>query len=461
MDRMVSCLMSFIVQHFGSKFTEPPVLDLNAVFKQSQPTVPLMFVLSPGADPSLNLIQLSELMHMRDRFKILSLGQGQSENAKMTLHEGIQKGFWVFLANCHLSISWLPELEKIIEQLQKSSVNVHKKFRLWLSSSPHPKFPISILQSSIKMTTEPPSGIKANMKRLYNLMTEDTFNQCQAGDKYKRLLFSLTFFHAILIERRKFEQLGWNTIYSFNDSDFDISENILSVYLNEYNVTPWDALKYMIAEINYGGHITDALDKKLLVTYSEDMFNDDVINVSDYQFSGSPLYYMPREGNLKFYIDFVNTLPSFDAPEVFGQHQNANITSLITESKTNFLNLLMLESESVGDVKENKEEKVLQLAQDLLNKKSKKINLDATKKAFERNFGPLEIVLLQEAERYNNMLILIESDLSLMLKCITGIAVLTTNIEYVINSLYSGAVPKSWLFGKFYSVINFYPLITN
>jgi len=64
------------------------------------------------------------------------------------------QGNWVFLANCHLSLSWMPQLDKLIEQLQVEEP--HPDFRLWLSSSPHPKFPISILQSGIKMTTEPP-----------------------------------------------------------------------------------------------------------------------------------------------------------------------------------------------------------------------------------------------------------------------------------------------------------------
>ena len=72
------------------------------------------------------------------------------------------------------------------------------------------------------MTTEPPKGVKANMTRLYGLITESQFENCQAKSKYKKLLFTLVFFHAILIERKKFQQLGWNIVYSFNDSDFEV-----------------------------------------------------------------------------------------------------------------------------------------------------------------------------------------------------------------------------------------------
>ncbi len=60
------------------------------------------------------------------------------------------------------------------------------------------------------------------MKRLYNLVNEGTFPRCTAEVKYKKLLFSLCFFHSLLIERRKFLTLGWNIIYGFNDSDFEV-----------------------------------------------------------------------------------------------------------------------------------------------------------------------------------------------------------------------------------------------
>jgi len=97
-----------------------------------------------------------------------------------------------------------------------------------------------------------PQGLKANMKRLYQLITEQQFSRCHKQEKYKKLLFSLCFFHSVLLERRKFLMLGWNIQYGFNDSDFEVSENLLSIYLDEYEETPWDALKYLVSLVLCG-----------------------------------------------------------------------------------------------------------------------------------------------------------------------------------------------------------------
>merc|ERR1719258_621886 len=123
---------------------------------------------------------------------------------------------------------------------------------------------------------------KAKMLRLYNLVSEDQFVRCKAHTKYRRLLFCLCWFHSVLLERRKFKALGWNIPYDFNDSDFTICEDILALYLDGYPETPWDALRYLIAEANYGGRITDDWDRRLCNVYVAQFFCEEALSMPNY-----------------------------------------------------------------------------------------------------------------------------------------------------------------------------------
>lgn len=63
-----------------------------------------------------------------------------------------------------------------------------------------------------------------------------------------------------------------------------MSENLLSMYLNEYENVPWNALKYLIAGICYGGHVTDDWDRRLLNTYINQYFNENTIAIPYYRY---------------------------------------------------------------------------------------------------------------------------------------------------------------------------------
>jgi dynein heavy chain, axonemal len=105
-------------------------------------------------DPTALLLALAQSKGME--WNAVSLGQGQAPKAQRMMEDSAKQGTWAYLANCHLSVSWLPGLEKLIERLNREKP--HPSYRLWMSSSPTPAFPIAMLQSCIKMTTEPPKG---------------------------------------------------------------------------------------------------------------------------------------------------------------------------------------------------------------------------------------------------------------------------------------------------------------
>lgn len=97
--------------------------------------------------------------------------------------------------NCHLAVSWMSELERIVESIDDTK---HRDFRLWLTSMPSSSFPVSVLQNSVKMTLEPPSGLKQNILGSYEALDDSAFNGCTKPIPYKKLLFGFCFFHAIV-----------------------------------------------------------------------------------------------------------------------------------------------------------------------------------------------------------------------------------------------------------------------
>ena len=444
-DRVIFGASMFVANNLGPKFVEPPPFDLDLVYADSVPTAPLIFVLSPGVDPVIMLKVKAENRGIGDKFFSLSLGQGQGPIAERMLEDGMKQGHWVFLANCHLCISWMGTLEKLVAELPTRSP--HVDFRLWLSSAPTPKFPMSILQSGLKMTTEPPRGLKPNLTRLYNKISEKQFERSVKPAKYKKMVFELCYFHATLLERRKFKNLGWNIPYDFNDSDFDICEDVLLIYIDNYEATPWEAIRYLIGEANYGGRVTDAFDRRLVNTYLETWYSDAIFEVENFKMSSLPTYYIPDDGPLQSYKDYINQLPNFDMPEAFGQHGNADIASQIEDTTELLECVLMMQPRIAGGGGISREDQVDNTAKELQDQVPIPLNLEETMKAKMDDQSALHVVLFQEVERYNIMLGGVRKQLSELRKAVKGFVVMTAELDDIFACLYDGRIPPSWLKG--------------
>ena len=109
----------------------------------------------------------------------------------------------------------------------------------------------------------------------------------------------------MILERRKYGPLGWNIPYAFSQGDLNISMSQLLMFLNTYKEIPWEALRYMVSEANYGGRVTDPKDRRLINTILSDFYDPKVLN-DTFKFSESGVYYIPVEGDLVSYKEFIS-----------------------------------------------------------------------------------------------------------------------------------------------------------
>lgn len=372
----------------------------------------------------------------------LSLGQGQAQIAIQSFNEAKERGSWVVMQNCHLCPSFMPTLEKLVNEIEEDPTN---EFRLWLTSMPSKLFPVSILQNGVKVTNEPPKGIKSNMLRSYLGVDEEEFESCSKPSVYKKLLFSLCFFNALILERRKYGPLGWNIPYEFSNSDLKISQSQLLMFLNTYEIVPWQALRYMGAEANYGGRVTDPKDRILINTILNDYYDEKVLKDS-FKFSDSGVYYCPPESELQTYVDYIqNDLPINDLTEIFGLHDNADITSAINETNELLLNVLSLMPRVASGSGKSQEEEMQELANDILNKLPAPFDiLEASRKHPIRNDMSMNTVLQQELLRFNKLTNQIKSLLKNLIRAIKGEVVMSLDLEAVGNSMFDNLVPAAF-----------------
>lgn len=71
------------------------------------------------------------------------------------------------------------------------------------------------------------------MLRLYGQKSE--FTSVEKSREFRKAVYGLCFFHTLLIERKKFQSLGWNVNYAFNESDYSVCEDILAIYMGQQN----------------------------------------------------------------------------------------------------------------------------------------------------------------------------------------------------------------------------------
>ncbi|XP_047042351.1 dynein axonemal heavy chain 7 [Helicoverpa zea] len=464
LDMMVPAVQNYVAAKMGRRFVEPPLFDLASSYADSHCCIPLLFVLTPGSDPMETLLKFADDQGFgSSRLFSLSLGQGQGPIAVKLIEEGVRSGTWVVLQNCHLAKSWMPTLEKICEGLTPDAT--HPDFRLWLTSYPADHFPVYVLQNGVKMTNEPPQGLRANIARSYS---SDPINDLEwfEGNKqtevFKKLLFALCFFHAVVQERRQFGPLGWNIRYEFNETDLRISVTQLYMFLNEYDDVQFIALRYLTGECNYGGRVTDDWDRRTLNTILYKFYNPKAIEVHNYALDPSGVYHIPTLKEHSEFITFARSLPAATPPSVFGFHTNADITkhfreaedlldtAILTQDRTD-LEKKYQDSMATGDTDVTPEMQAMAIAEDVLARLPDKILSGPSHEGDIKpsDMTPMSIVVIQEAARYDRLVNVVRSSAKAVIGAVQGVSVLNDITEEVLTSMVRGRIPALWA-GKSY-----------
>jgi len=437
----------------GNKFVKAVSDTTELIYSEMKHTVPVIYLLSAGADPT----DATEALAKKKKREIacVSMGEGQDVVAMKAINGAMVNGSWVMLQNSHLGLDFMDGLEEL---LRKIADTCHEDFRLFITSEPHVDFPIGLLQMCTKVTTEPPNGLKAGLLRSYTVIVDQDKLERIETVQWRTLLFGLCFLHSIVQERRKFGPLGWCVPYEYNDGDLTACLAFLEKHL--YNgALSWPTLQYMVWEAQYGGKITDNMDRRLFGTYVSEWLSPLTLG-GGFTFNPSVMvgkmpgdfeYGIPACSEDTEYQNAIRNFPSNDSPEIFGLHPNADLTFRNKEVAQLLNTILETQPKTGGGAGggKSREEVVYEKCEELLatmpNDYVEDLYMDQI-----RGLGgmgkPLNVFLMQEVQRLQAVIVRVRSALNTLQSAIRGEVVTTEVVLDSIVSINNARVPTSWVF---------------
>jgi len=162
----------------------------------------------------------------------------------------------------------------------------------------------------------------------------------------------------------------------------------------------------MVAEANYGGRVTDPQDRRCIKLILSDFYCLEMISEENHHLSETGAYYVPPDGNKEDYVKFIeDKLPMNDLTEVFGMHDNAEITSAINVTKSMLSTALTMQPRVSGSAGKSQDQVLKEACEGILGKLPKDFDIEMANKRHPITYEEsMNTVLLQEILRFNRLL---------------------------------------------------------
>ena len=334
------------------------------------------------------------------------------------------------------------------------------EFRVFLSAEPSENIPVSVLQRSIKLTSEPPTGIKQNLVRALRSFSDEPWERSSKPTEFRAITFALCFFHAVVVERKKFGPMGWNRGYPFNIGDLTTCVDVLSTALEERPRVPWEDLRYVFGEIMYGGHITDDRDRLLCMAYLDKWIVPDVVDGLELA-SG---FGVPGPLSYNEYLEYIDDTCPAEGPGLYGLHPNSEVKFRTTQAQTIFGYIAELQPKEQAAVATSKSatdtaaapvdtpsDILRAIVDDLWEKLPEQFNLVDVAERLEDDRSPTQHVFYQECERHNLLLSVVRRSLQSLILGLKGELSISDEMQSASTDLLLGRVPPSWMAVSFAS----------
>lgn len=444
---------SLVADELGPECADAPLPSLSACLAESSCLIPLVFLLSDdGEDPVASVASLGRAMHMDGRVESVSLGTQQGAKATRMLEEGSKVGSWVFVRDCHMLPSWMPELARVFGSLDARET--HADFRLWLSTSRCLGFPRAILQAGVKISTSQPTALRASLHQGCTAMANGVLAGTSATTAHRRLAFGLCFFHVVVTERARLASAMHPGLLRITLEDVRLSLRELGSWLEEASgngvAIPCRAFQRFIAGVHYGGRVADDQGRRFLETLAQQCLCLDLADDPGYPLGtwlrDSALYTCPQAKGREDILACVRSCPSHAEPWAFGLHGNVMSASQVKQGSELLgavRTLLLREHPGARPTRQPEDDQLL-TARRMLARIPPFPDEAAACSTRPHTKQCVEVVLRQEVCRYGSLLRVVTESLRSFEAVFQGEQSPMDRHDAFSDSFQKGSVPQVW-----------------